>query len=85
MPIHYRYSTILNIVYVTFTYGIALPILFPIAFLCMMNIFIAERIQLAYFFKQPPLYDDRLQKSALSQLQYAPAIMMSMGYWFLSN
>ena len=66
MPIHYRYSTILNIVFVTFTYGLALPILFPIAFLSMLNIYIVERIQLAYFFKQPPLYDDRLSKRALS-------------------
>jgi hypothetical protein len=85
MPIHYRYSTILNIVFVTFTYGLALPILFPIAFLCMLNIYIAERVQLAYYFKQPPLYDDRLAKRALSQIQYAPAFMMAMGYWFLSN
>jgi hypothetical protein len=49
-------------------YGIALPVLFPIAFLFMLNTFIAERIQLARFFKQPPLYDDRLSKRALYQL-----------------
>jgi hypothetical protein len=66
MPIHYRYSAILNIVFVTFTYGIALPVLFPIAFFFMLNTYIVERILLARFFKQPPLYDDRLSKRALS-------------------
>lgn len=85
MYIHYRYSLILNIVFVTFIYGLALPILFPIAFFSMVNIYVAERIQLAYYFKQPPLYDDRLSKRALTQLQFAPAFMMTLGYWFLSN
>ena len=85
MPIHYRYSAILNIVFVTFMYGIALPVLFPIACLFMLNTYIAERLQLARFFKQPPLYDDRLSRRALLQIQYAPAFMMTLGYWFLSN
>mmetsp|Transcript_39253 Transcript_39253/g.37670 ORF Transcript_39253/g.37670 Transcript_39253/m.37670 type:complete len:89 (-) Transcript_39253:443-709(-) len=30
---HFKYSAILNVVYVTFMYGVALPILFPIALL----------------------------------------------------
>jgi hypothetical protein len=51
----------------------------------MLNTYIVERILLAYYFKQPPLYDDRLSNRALQQLQYAPALMMTFGYWFLSN
>ena len=64
MPIHYRYASILNIIFVTFTFGIALPILFPITLFYLMNIYVVERICLAYYFKQPPLYDDRLSKSS---------------------
>lgn len=85
MPIHSKYSVILNVVFVTFTYGIAYPILFPIACLFMLNTYIADKIQLAKFYRKPPLYDDRLIKSAYGYLQYAPLMMMFFGYWFLSN
>lgn len=35
--IHFRYASLLNQIYVTFMYGLVLPILFPI---CLLSIFI---------------------------------------------
>ena len=37
LEIWFRYSAMLNFVFVTFTHGIAMPILFPIGFLGMIN------------------------------------------------
>ena len=36
---HYKYSTLLNIVFVTFMYGLGIPILFPIACLSIVILY----------------------------------------------
>jgi hypothetical protein len=83
--IHFKYSGILNIVYITMMYGVGMPILFPIAAFNFINQYICERIIVAYFMKQPPALDDKLTKNALDMLKYAPLIMLFNGYWMLSN
>ena len=72
-------------VFVTFTHGIALPVLFPIACFAMCNMYIAEKIQFAFFYKQPPLLDNSLNDSSLKMLQLAPVFMICFGYWQLGN
>ena len=37
VELHLRYAFIFNNLYVTFTYGLALPVLFPIMFFTMFN------------------------------------------------
>ena len=41
--VHYKYSGILNIAFVTMLYGLGLPMLFPIAFLSYFIIYCTER------------------------------------------
>ena len=36
---HYKYSTMLNVIFVTFVYGLGIPILFPIACLSMFILY----------------------------------------------
>jgi hypothetical protein len=42
--IHFKYSTIMNVVFVTLMFGTALPILYPICFFGLIILFIAERL-----------------------------------------
>lgn len=81
----YKYSTILNTVFVTFMYGLALPILFPIAAFTFLNLYIVERILITYYHPKPPMYDDRLNKAAIQLLRWAPVFMLFFGYWCLGN
>ena len=67
------------------THCVALPILCPITFFGLLNNFITERILLARYYKQPPLYDNRLNKRALDILKTAPLFSLAMGYWYLGN
>ena len=85
LQIHFRYSSILNMVFATFMHGMALPILFPIALFGMINIFVSERFLLAYYYRQPPLYDNKLNNAAWQYIKYAPLGMLLMGYWYLGN
>lgn len=83
--IHFKYSGILNICYITMMYGVGMPILFPLAALNFMNQYICERTIVAWGMKQPPALDDKLTKNTLEMLKFAPLVMLFNGYWMLSN
>ena len=76
-----QYSFIFNTVFTTFTYGLALPLLFPIALLTIINMYITERILLAYFYRKPPMYGGGMNVGALAILSYAPIPMLLFGFW----
>lgn len=46
--LHYQYSTILLQVYMALLYGMFVPILFPIVLFSIVNLYICEKINLAY-------------------------------------
>jgi len=41
--IHYRYSDFMSMVFITFIYGTALPVLFPITFIGLIILMLTER------------------------------------------
>jgi hypothetical protein len=47
---HFKYAGVMNTIYTTFMYGFALPILFPIAALTFINIYIVEKLTVAYWY-----------------------------------
>jgi hypothetical protein len=83
--IHYKYSGILNITFVTMMYGIGLPILFPVAAFAFLTLYLIEKLMIYYCYRQPPMYDARLNENVLSILTYAPLLFLSFGYWMISN
>jgi hypothetical protein len=68
-----------------FTYGLFIPILFPVTFLGILNMYIAERFCLFYYYQVPPSYDEKLNVKALELLQMAPCGMFILGFWALGN
>jgi hypothetical protein len=55
--IHYKYSAVLNISFVTMMFGFGIPLLFPIAMLSFLLMFSLERVLLYYSYRLPPMYD----------------------------
>jgi len=82
---HFKYAGMLNLVFVTFMYGLAVPLLFPATFLFFAVSYIVERVCLAYSYRLPPSFDDALNKSALYIMKFAPLTMMVFGYWVMGN
>ena len=82
---HYKYSAIMNIVFITMMFGVGLPILFPLASVSLMFMYFLEKYEIYYVFQQPPAYDEKLNDSVLSNLDKAPVFLLSFGYWFLTN
>ena len=66
-------------------YGIGLPILYPIAVLSFLFLYFVEKLMIYYSYRQPPLYDEKLNDSALSLLTWAPLLALSFSYWMFSN
>lgn len=59
---HFKYSSIMTQIFISFAYGLFLPVLIPICMLGIMNMYIVEKWALLYYFRKPPMYDDVLQK-----------------------
>jgi hypothetical protein len=49
--IHLRFSTIMNLVFICFMYGTALPLLYPLALWSFFVLFSLERILVCYYYK----------------------------------
>jgi hypothetical protein len=80
-----QYSGILATVCVTFMYGLALPILWPMAAFTFFNYYVVDRFLIAYYYQKPPTYDDKLNRAALSLMRIAPVFLMFFGYWCMGN
>merc|ERR1712146_319701 len=66
-------------------YGAGMPILFPIAAMSLLTLFITEKYCIYYIYKAPPAYDEKLNNKALKVLSFAPLFLLSFGFWMLTN
>lgn len=83
--LHFKYSSVMNITFVTFMYGLALPLLFPIAMLAFIVLYTTERLTITYFYRKPPMYDEKMNEAAIGILKWAPFFMMLFGFWQMGN
>lgn len=63
---HYKYASILNIIFVTFMYGYCLPYLFPLAAFAMLVLYTSEKACLYYVYRKPPSYDSQLSAAVIA-------------------
>ena len=83
--IHFKYSIILNISFVCMVYGVGVPLLLLVAAISFAILYATERLLVAYFYQQPPAFDDKLTKNAVAILKYASILYLLFGFWMLSN
>ena len=83
--LHFKYSSVMNTTFVTFMYGLALPVLFPIALLHFFVLYTMEKLLLTYYYRKPPMYDEKMNATALGILKWAPMFMMAFGFWIMGN
>jgi hypothetical protein len=83
--IHYKYSSIMNITFITMVFGISMPILFPVACASLFVLYCLEVFMLFYVYKRPPAYDVILNDHVLQKLSWAPFAMLAFAFWQLSS
>jgi len=66
-------------------YGLALPELFPIAAFTFFNYYVTDKYLITYFYRKPPLYDEKLNNAMLHTMKFAPLLMFFFGWWCMGN
>lgn len=84
-PIHFKYSLMMNISFVTFMYGSGMPILFCISAATFAIFFVMEKLLVAYSFQEPPAFDANISISTIEVLMWAPLLYLAFGFWMTSN
>ena len=79
--IHFKYSGILNVCWITMMYGMGMPVMFVIAALSYFILLTVERLAVAYFYQLPPTFDDKLTKNAVTIMRLGALLYMFFGYW----
>ena len=62
-----------------------IPTLFPITLIAIVNIYVTDRLLLAYHFQQPEKMDMEMLIIAARYLKGAPLCMFILGYWAMGN
>lgn len=83
--IHFKYSDCMNVTFCALLYGLALPILFPIAAITLKNQQLAEKIVIAWVAKLPPAMDNSLNNNAMKMVSFAPIFLLLNGFWLVDN
>ena len=84
-PIHEGFASLLIIIFVTFTFGFGIPVLFPIAFFSIVVLYRFEKYSLYYRYRRPPMYDKEVTQYVTKTLRLAPVFYLISAYWMLSN
>jgi hypothetical protein len=66
-------------------YGMYIPIVFPIALIGIIIKYFMEKMLITYWYRKPPMYNEKLSRIAINILTFAPILLFIMGYWALGN
>lgn len=80
-----KYSALLNTMCVCMMYALCIPELLWVAALTFMIYYLTDKFLITYYYKRPPMYDDKLNTTALEMMKFAPIIMCFFGYWCMGN
>jgi hypothetical protein len=75
----------MNSIFLTMLFGPGMPILFPVCFQTLTVYYFLEIGMLHYIYRQPPAYDELLNKRVLKNLAFAPFLMLSTSFWMYTN
>ena len=83
--IHYKYAYIWTNIMLAMTFGPVMPMcyLYCLGSLCMM--YLVERLAMAYSYRKPPMYDDKLSKVLLQTIRLAPILHCLVAIHAYSN
>jgi hypothetical protein len=66
-------------------FGAGIPILYPIAYFSYFVFYVVEKLLMAYSYREPPLFDQNLNKKALQLIKWAPLFNCAITFWMFGN
>ena len=83
--IHYKYAYIWTNITLAMTFGPVMPICYLYCMASLFMIYLVERLAMAYSYRKPPMYDDKLSETLLRYLRFAPFLHYGCALWAYSN
>lgn len=80
-----RFSAILLMISVTCLFGAALPVLYIIGFVSFSIMIVVEKLQLCYFYREPPMYDESITRTSNFVIKVIVYIGLFLSSWELGN
>lgn len=82
---HSRYSEMLLSIAITFMFGTALPVLFPIALVHFIVTMISQRLLVIYYYKEPPSFDETMTLRCVLLSRWSAIWGLALAFWQLGN
>jgi hypothetical protein len=60
-----KYAFMMKFIAISFVFGYSLPVLYPITFLALVNLYVTDKYALAYLYKKPPNYDGKIIRKSI--------------------
>ena len=84
-PFYYQPGKTIIVVLVCIVFGSSMPMLFLMAMVSLSVQYLVDRWTLAYFYRLPPPYSDKLTLSLLNAMSVAPIVSLSILFWQYTN
>lgn len=81
----FRYSQVLNQVYVTMMYSAGIPLLYPVSMISFFMTYWVDKYLFIRYYKNPPQYTMAMAERTVSLMRYSLAIHFIIGFLMLSN
>jgi hypothetical protein len=80
-----KYAFMMKFIAISFVFGYSLPVLFPITFLALVNLYVTDKYALAYLYQKPPNYDGKIIIKAIELLKIPLYIGIIFTLYFAGN
>jgi len=82
---HYKYSSIMNTVFMCFLFGPVMPLVFPVGLLALITLYSVERLMIFYSYQRPPMVDNAIIRNSLLLFRLCPLLYYIVGMWAFSS
>ncbi|CAI2373992.1 unnamed protein product [Moneuplotes crassus] len=80
-----RYAFMLMMIYINITFGVGLPLLFPMTLIALICHYVFEKLFQVHWYSKSVMMGDFLNKDALVVMKWAIHLYTFFGYWFITN
>jgi hypothetical protein len=80
-----RYGLRLMTLFVSFTYGFSIPLLFIVTFMIFVLQYILDKLLITYYFKEKVLYNDLLDRISLRVAKFGVALFLFFGGFAIAS
>lgn len=83
--LEFKYAWVMKMVFVSFMFCTAFPLVIPTALFALINIAIFDKYLIAYWHRSPPNYDSKLNDRAMLLMYIPPILCFSIAIYTMSD